>query len=95
MKSGQKISNVTCGQVSELILIGQTRVFLNFETQISKLGREFRQSGLRKNSQLPAKWIDRVEKWHWIYSFIYLDEVGGFFEVEIDYDNKFLNMKKC
>jgi hypothetical protein len=72
----------------------ETTIFLNFETQISKLGREFRLSGTRKNLQLPEKWIDKVLKNHWIYSFIYLDERGGFFEIEVDYNDKFLKLTK-
>jgi hypothetical protein len=79
---------------TEIKITKDLSIKLNFETQISKLGRPFRQSGLRKNSQLPSKWIDKVEKWHWVYSFIYLDERGGFFEVEIDYSDKFLNLNK-
>lgn len=78
----------------ESILIKQTRINLNFETQISKNGRPFRLSGTRKNLQQPVKWIDRVECWHWVHEFIYLDEQGGFFDVEIDYNDKFVNMTK-
>jgi hypothetical protein len=73
----------------------ETYIFLNFETQISKLRREFRLSGTRKNLQIPPKWIDKVEKYHWIHSFKYLDERGGFFEIEIDYYDKFLKLTKC
>jgi len=73
----------------------ETTINLNFETQISKLGRPFRLSGVKKNLQLPEKWVDKVLKNHWIYSFIYLDEQGGFFEIEIDYNDKFLKLTKC
>ncbi len=72
----------------------ETTIFLNFEIQQSKLQRPFRLSGTRKNLQLPEKWIDKVLKNHWIYSFIYLDERGGFFEIEIDYNDKFLKLTK-
>lgn len=72
----------------------ENTIFLNFETQISKLGRPFRLSGTRKNLQLPEKWVDKVLKNHWIYSFIYLDERGGFFEIEVDYADKFLKLTK-
>jgi hypothetical protein len=75
-------------------LINQTPIFLNFETQISKLGRPFRLSGTRKNLQLPEKWVDKVLKNHWIHSFKYLDERGGFFEIEVDYNDKFLKLIK-
>ena len=80
---------------TEIKITKDLSIKLNFDTQISKLGRSFRQSGLKKNSQLPSKWIDKVEKWHWIYSFKYLDEKGGFFEVEIDYNDKFVKLTKC
>jgi len=94
MKSEQKKSSVTRGLSSESILINQTPIFLNFETQISKLGRPFRLSGTRKNLQLPEKWVDKVLKNHWIHSFKYLDERGGFFEIEVDYNDKFLKLIK-
>jgi hypothetical protein len=61
-----------------------------FETQIGSLGRPFRQSGLKNNLQLPAKWVNKTEYWHWIYSFLYLDERAGFFEIEIDYNDKYV-----
>lgn len=60
----------------------------SFQTQYDKNKRPFRLSGTKKNTQIPNKWIDKVLKNHWIYSFIYLDEQGGFFEVEIDYFDK-------
>lgn len=69
-------------------------VEINSNTQISKLGRPFRYSGLRKNLQLQSKWINKIEKWHWIYSFIYLDEQEGFFDVEIDYNDNFVSLTK-
>ena len=78
----------------DYIKIKETKIYLNFETQISKLGRPFRLSGTRKNLQLPEKWIDKVLKNHWIHSFIYLDEQGGFFEVEIDYNDNFVSLNK-
>jgi hypothetical protein len=73
----------------------ETYIFLNFETQTSKLGRPFRLSGTRKNLQLPEKWVDKVLKNHWIYSFIYLDEKAGIFEIEVDYNDNFLKLTKC
>ena len=67
---------------------------LSFETQMSKLNRPFRLSGTRMNLEVPEKWINKVLKNHWIHSFIYLDEQGGFFEIELGYNNEFLNLKK-
>jgi hypothetical protein len=71
-----------------------TNISINFETQISKLNRPFRLSGTRKNLNLPEKWIDKVLKNHWIHSFKYLDAQGGFFEIETDYNDNFVNLNK-
>ena len=80
----------------EYLTINQTRVYLNFETQTSKLGRPFRVSGGRLNGNVPAKWIESHKMFmhHYIHSFKYLDEKGGFFEVEVDYNNKFVSLIK-
>jgi len=71
-----------------------TTINLNFETQTSKLGRPFRLSGTRYNLQLPTKWIDGMERRHVIHQFIYLDEQGGYFDVEVDYYSKFVSLVK-
>jgi hypothetical protein len=71
-----------------------SKVSLLPHNQEGTLGRPFRLSGTRKNLQLPEKWVNGIEKWHWIYSFIYLDERGGFFEIEIDYNDKFVRLNK-
>lgn len=80
--------------MEQIILPNKTTINLNFETQISSLGRPYRLSGTRKNSQLPEKWVNKVLKNHWIHSFKYLDEQGGFFEIEIDYNDKFVKLIK-
>jgi len=80
--------------MNKIKINSETYIFLNFETQISKLGRPFRLSGTRKNLQLPEKWIGKDLKNHWIYSFKYLDDFS-FFEVEIDYNDKFISLTKC
>jgi len=71
------------------ILIGKNSINLTLETQVSPLGREFRMSGTAKNLQLPPKWINKVEKWHWIHSFKYLDN-EGYFHIEIGYNDEFI-----
>jgi hypothetical protein len=43
---------------------------------------------------MPEKWIDKVLKYHWIHIFKYLDEQGGFFEVEIGYNDEFISLTK-
>jgi hypothetical protein len=63
-----------------------------FKWQTSPNGNKFRLSGLKKNSQIPAKWLDNTWKWHWIYEFIYEDDKH--FYIEIDYNNKFLHLTK-
>lgn len=63
-----------------------------FNWQTSPNGKNFRLSGIRKNSQLPAKWIGNTYKWHWLYDFIY--EEGKKFSIEIDYNNKFVQLIK-
>lgn len=65
------------------------KILLNtFDIQEGSLGRPFQQVGLRKNSQLPSKWINGSEHWYWIYTFRYLDGSESSFEIEIDYYNK-------
>jgi hypothetical protein len=63
---------------------------LNFETQISPSGRPIRLSAISKNLQVPEKWINNTIKWHWIYTFRYLDKQDGFVSFEFDYNDKFL-----
>ena len=69
-------------------------IFLNFETQISKLGRNFRLSGVSKISTISQKFINNSYKNHWIYTFRYLDKEDGFFEIEVDYNNNFVRLNK-
>jgi hypothetical protein len=57
--------------------------------QLSKLGRPYRLSAIAKNLQVPSKWINRVEHWHWYYVFIYTDD-NSFFGFEFDYYDKFV-----
>ena len=91
MKLEAKPSSVTRGQDSESILIKQTRIFLNFETQISKLGRPFR---LSETKIFDGKWIGKEMKYKTIHTFKYLDEEGGFFEIELGYNNEFIKLEK-
>ncbi len=72
------------------ILLNKIKLNLNFETQTSPSGRPIRLSAISKNLQVPAKWIDKVLKYHWIYTFRYLDKQDGFVSFEFDYLDKFL-----
>lgn len=66
-----------------------TDLNLTFTPQLSKLGRPYRLSAIAKNLQIPSKWIDRVDCWHWYYVFIYTDD-NSFFGFEFDYNDKFV-----
>ena len=55
--------------------------------------RPFKNIGLRKNLQLPAKYIQGEYRHHWIYLFKYLDD-NSCFEIEIDYNNRFVSKTK-
>jgi hypothetical protein len=57
--------------------------------KLSKLGRPYRLSAIVKNLQVPSKWINRVEHWHWYYFFVYTDD-NSFFGFEFDYYDKFV-----
>jgi hypothetical protein len=59
-----------------------------FETQYGKLNRPFQLVGIEKDLTLPPKWINRVEKWCWIYTFNYRDDKKGGFKVHEDYTGK-------
>lgn len=67
--------------------------FNTFDIQTSKLGKPFKQISVRRNTDIKPKWIDRAEKWHWIYLFKYINEYG-FFEVEINYYDKIIKVNK-
>ena len=73
------------------ISLNKIKLNLNFETQISPSGRPIRLSAISKNLQVPAKWINNTIKWHWIYTFRYLDKEDGFVSFEFDYNDKFLH----
>ena len=66
-----------------------TDLNLTFTPQLSKLGRPYRLSAIAKNLQVPSKWIDRVDCWHWYYVFVYTDN-NSFFGFEFDYNDKFV-----
>jgi phage terminase small subunit len=61
--------------------------------QQGKLGRPFRASGIEKILSKPPKWINGVEKYCWKYTFKYLDEKGGFFQIDIDWDGKLIDKR--
>jgi hypothetical protein len=93
-KSDQKELKPTSGLPLASISIKETKILLHFETQISNTGRPFRLSGMRKNLQVPEKWVNKEAKNHWVYEFKYLDEQGGYFSIEIDYNDNFYKLMK-
>lgn len=74
-----------------MVTLHKVNLNLNFETQISPSGRPIRLSAISKNLQVPEKWINNTIKWHWIYTFRYLDKEDGFVSFEFDYNDKFLH----
>ena len=64
------------------------------ETQIDSDKRPYKQQGVRKNGQVPVKWIGKTEKYHWIFEFRFLDEKGGNMEIEIDYNDEIIRIEK-
>jgi hypothetical protein len=60
-------------------------------TQTSPLNKTFRYVGIRKDLTKPARWVNKVECWHWIYSFVYLENSGGF-ELHTNNSDTFLNV---
>ena len=73
-----------------MVKLHKVNLNLNFETQVSPSGRPIRLSAISKNLQVPAKWVDKVLKYHWIYTFRYLDKQDGFVSFEFDYLDNFL-----
>jgi hypothetical protein len=73
------------------ISLNKIKLNLNFETQTSPSGRPIRLSAISKNLQVPQKYINGSYKYHWIYTFRYLDKEDGFVSFEFDYNDKFLH----
>jgi hypothetical protein len=67
----------------ECITFQKRDYWLDQRIQLTPLGKEIRYSGIRLNEDMPNKY----GKYHWIYTFIYLDG-SGLVEFECDYDNK-------
>jgi hypothetical protein len=64
-----------------------TDLNLSSTPELSKLGRPYRLSAIIKNGQLPSKYINKVECWHWYYVFFYTDDLS-LFGFEFDYNDK-------
>ena len=72
-------------------------IFLNkLETQKFN-NKPMRLSGSRMNATHPQKYINGMYMHHYFHTFKYLDEEGGLFEIEVDYENKYItnSLRKC
>lgn len=81
----------------DYIKVGNNKLYLDGVVRESPNGKNYRLSAIKKNSQLPSKWIKRngvnTECWHWQYIFIYTDtnELFGF---EFGFDDEFVGKVK-
>jgi hypothetical protein len=75
----------------ECITFQKREYWLDQRIQLTPLGKEIRYSGIRLNEERERIWVwrdgYRVEKSHWIYTFVYLDG-SGLLEFECDYNDK-------
>ena len=62
------------------------------DIQEGKLGRPFKNIAVLKTEK-PSVWINRVERWHWLHVFKYV-ETGALFAVELDCNGNFVNIIK-
>jgi len=81
--------------MSATLNINGFKLYLNFDTQLSKNGKEIRLSGIAKNCKLAEKWIKEngtnTLKNHWVYTFRYVD-TDKFVSFEFDYYDKFIGI---
>jgi len=81
----------------DYIKVGNNKLYLDGVARESPNGKNYRLSAIKKNSQLPSKWLKRnginTECWNWQYIFIYTDtlELFGF---EFGYDDEFVGKIK-
>jgi len=61
------------------------------KTQYGKLGRPFKLIGTQRLTDLPLKYINGEYRFCTRHDFKYLDKEGGYFSIELDYNNKLLN----
>ena len=75
----------------ECIVFQNREFWLDQRIQETPLGKKIRYSGIRLNEERERIWVwqdgYRVEKSHWIYTFVYLDK-SGLLEFECDYNDK-------
>jgi hypothetical protein len=76
------------------ISVENFEIDLNKKNQVSPKGRPFRLSGIERLDSVPTKWIDKLERFHSIYTFRYLDVESEFFKIELGYRYEFIKIIK-
>lgn len=66
-----------------------TDLNLSLTPQPSKLGRMYRHKSTYKIYDNGSKWVNGVERWRWIHTFIYTDD-GTLFGFEFGYNDEFV-----
>ena len=63
------------------------RIYTDLRNQVAPSGRPFRLVGIVKDVSKPSKWINKMERWHWIFEYRYTDRASLLegFNLEIDY----------
>lgn len=65
---------------------------LDFTIETSPSGRPIRLSGIEKSELYPEKWINKICKNYWVYTFRFMDEKGGFVKFLFDYYDNYVKM---
>lgn len=73
--------------------INNKEYILTTEPQVSPQGRLFINTAVQKDTEHPDKWINKVLKSRWIYTFKYLDN-NEYFYLYIDYNDEVLFLNK-
>ena len=66
-------------------------IYIDLREQVGKKGIPFRLSGTTKIE--PSKWIDKEDRWHWLFTYRYINDKSHGFEIEIDYYDNFVSKK--
>jgi hypothetical protein len=69
-------------------------IYTDLRIQTGETGRTFRLVSVVKNINKSSKWIDKVERWHWILEYRYTENLQEGFNIEIDYNDNFCNFVK-
>ena len=77
-------------------ILKEHRIYTDLRNQTAPSGRPFRLISVVKETAKPIKWIDKSEKWHWIFEYRYTDKsnLQEGFNIEIDYNDNFCTFEK-